>query len=60
MRSVDGDVVPLGHDVDVLLLHGDHPTVLANGTALRAALTGADVNVTGLKDVLAEKAKALV
>ena len=60
VRSVDGDVVPLGHDVDVLLLHGDHPTVLANGTSLRAALEKADVNVTGLKDVLAEKAKASV
>ncbi|MEE1801019.1 LamB/YcsF family protein [Streptomyces sp. NPDC101062] len=57
VRSVNGNVVPLGHDADVLLLHGDHPTVLENGTALRAALEAADVRVTGLRDVLAEKAE---
>lgn len=60
VRSVDGNVVPLGHDVDVLLLHGDHPRVLANGTALRAALEKADVRVTGLKDVLTKKANVAV
>ena len=38
VTSVDGKVVPLGHDCDVLLLHGDHPTVLENGRALRPAL----------------------
>jgi len=58
VRSVDGNVVPLGHDADVLLLHGDHPTVLENGTALRAALDAAGIRVTGLRDVLTEKAKA--
>jgi UPF0271 protein len=57
VRSVDGNVVPLGHDADVLLLHGDHPTVLANGTKLRAALDAAGIRATGLQDVLAEKAK---
>ncbi|GAA4386922.1 LamB/YcsF family protein [Tsukamurella soli] len=60
VRTVGGNVVPLGHDADVLLLHGDHPTVLANGTALRAALGDAGVRVTGLQDVLAEKAAAAV
>ena len=58
VRSVDGNVVPLGHDADVLLLHGDHPTVLENGTALRAGLDAAGIRVTGLRDVLTEKAKA--
>jgi len=57
VRSVDGNVVPLGHDADVLLLHGDHPTVLQNGIALRAALDKADVRVAGLRDVLKEKAE---
>ncbi|HQE30950.1 MAG TPA: hypothetical protein PLG38_02900, partial [Propionibacteriaceae bacterium] len=28
VTTVDGNVVPLGHDCDVLLLHGDHPLVL--------------------------------
>lgn len=55
VRSVTGNVVPLGHDADVLLLHGDHPSVLENGTALRAHLSDAGINVTGLQDVLAEK-----
>lgn len=55
VRSVDGNVVPLGHDADLLLLHGDHPTVLENGTKLRAALDGAGIRVTGLRDVLKEK-----
>ncbi|WUR79057.1 5-oxoprolinase subunit PxpA [Streptomyces phaeochromogenes] len=57
VRSVDGNVVPLGHDADVLLLHGDHPTVLQNGIALRAALDKADVRVAGLRDVLKEKSE---
>ncbi|MBP8531716.1 LamB/YcsF family protein [Streptomyces sp. MK37H] len=57
VRSVNGKVVPLGHDADVLLLHGDHPAVLENGTAVRAALDAAGVRVTGLRDVLAEKAQ---
>lgn len=57
VRSVDGNVVPLGHDADVLLLHGDHPTVLQNGLALRAALDTAGVRVAGLRDVLKEKAE---
>lgn len=56
--SVDGNTVPLGHDADVLLLHGDHPQVLQNGTALRLALAAAGITAAGLKDVLAEKAKA--
>lgn len=55
VRSVDGNVVPLGHDADLLLLHGDHPTVLENGTRLRAALDAAGIRVTGLRDVLKEK-----
>jgi len=58
VRSVDGNVVPLGHDADVLLLHGDHPNVLTNGTVLRAALEVAGIRATGLQDVLAEKANA--
>jgi UPF0271 protein len=57
VRSVDGNVVPLGHDADVLLLHGDHPNVLANGTAVRAALDAAGLRVTGLREVLEEKSK---
>jgi UPF0271 protein len=58
VRSVNGNVVPLGHDADVLLLHGDHPTVLENGTALRAALDADGIRVTGLREVLADKAGA--
>lgn len=42
VRSVNGKAVPLGHDADVLL-HGDHPSVLANGTALRDALGAAGI-----------------
>jgi 5-oxoprolinase (ATP-hydrolysing) subunit A len=57
VRSVNGNVVPLGHDADVLLLHGDHPKVLDNGIALRAALDAAGIRPTGLQDVLAEKAE---
>ncbi|MEU9289110.1 5-oxoprolinase subunit PxpA [Streptomyces sp. NPDC048275] len=57
VRSVNGNVVPLGHDADVLLLHGDHPSVLANGTALRAALDAEGIRVAGMRDVLAEKAE---
>jgi UPF0271 protein len=57
--SVDGNVVPLGHDCDVVLLHGDHPNVLENGTALRAALDAEGIRATGLQDVLAEKARVL-
>lgn len=58
VRSVDGNVVPLGHDADLLLLHGDHPTVLENGTALRAALDAAGIHATGLRDVLRDKKEA--
>lgn len=56
VRSVDGNVVPLGHDCDVLLLHGDHPQVLENGTSLRSALEADGIRATGLREVLAEKA----
>jgi UPF0271 protein len=59
VRSVTGDVVPLGHDADVLLLHGDHPNVLENGTQLRKALAEAGIAVTGLQRVLEEKEAAL-
>ncbi|MBC3193412.1 5-oxoprolinase subunit PxpA [Pseudonocardia sp. C8] len=55
VRSVDGNDVPLGHDADVLLLHGDHPTVLDNGRALRAALEAAGIRAAGLQEVLAGK-----
>ncbi len=55
VTSVDGETVALGHDVDVLLLHGDHPQVLENGTALRAGLEQAGITATGLQDVLAAK-----
>lgn len=58
VRSVTGNVVPLGHDADVLLLHGDHPQVLENGTELRRALADAGIRVTGLRDVLDEKERA--
>jgi UPF0271 protein len=58
VRSVSGKVVPLGHDCDVVLLHGDHPDVLRNGTALRQALADAGIAATGLREVLAEKANA--
>jgi UPF0271 protein len=58
VRAVTGKVVPLGHDADVVLLHGDHPQVLENGTALRAALEKAGIAATGLQEVLARKAKA--
>jgi len=57
VRAVTGKVVPLGHDADVVLLHGDHPQVLQNGTALRAALDKAGIKATGLQEVLAEKAR---
>ncbi|MBF4588274.1 5-oxoprolinase subunit PxpA [Curtobacterium sp. VKM Ac-2887] len=57
--TVDGETVPLGHDADVVLLHGDHPEVLANGTALRAALDGSGVRATGLQEVLADKRAAV-
>lgn len=56
VTTVDGNVVPLGHDADIVLLHGDHPTVLENGTALRAALEAEGIRATGLREVLAEKA----
>jgi UPF0271 protein len=59
VRSVTGNDVPLGHDADVLLLHGDHPNVLENGTALRRALADAGIAVTGLQEVLKEKEAAL-
>ncbi|MFP5020756.1 5-oxoprolinase subunit PxpA [Pseudonocardia phyllosphaerae] len=55
VTSVDGEDVPLGHDADVLLLHGDHPLVLDNGRALRAALDAAGVRAAGLVEVLANK-----
>lgn len=55
VRSVEGNVVPLGHDAEVLLLHGDHPQVLANGTALRAALDREGIRAAGLREVLKEK-----
>jgi len=58
VRSVNGNVVPLGHDADVLLLHGDHPNVLENGNALRGRLAEAGIDVTGLQRVLAEKESA--
>ncbi|WP_125610451.1 LamB/YcsF family protein [Specibacter cremeus] len=58
VTSVDGNTVPLGHDCDVVLLHGDHPQVLENGTALRRALDAAGIKATGLRDVLAEKSAA--
>lgn len=54
--TVDDETVPLGHDADVVLLHGDHPQVLENGTRLRAALATAGVRATGLREVLQEKA----
>jgi UPF0271 protein len=57
VRAVTGKVVPLGHDADVVLLHGDHPQVLQNGTALRAALDKAGIKATGLQEVLAEKTR---
>jgi UPF0271 protein len=60
VTTVDGNVVPLGHDCDVLLLHGDHPLVLANGQSLRSALDAAGIEATGLREVLAEKSRALV
>lgn len=57
VRSVDGNVVPLGHDCDVLLLHGDHPFALANGQSVRRNLADAGIEATGLRDVLAAKAE---
>ena len=58
VRSVTGNVVPLGHDADVLLLHGDHPNALQNGTVLRKALADAGIEVTGLQNVLRAKEEA--
>lgn len=55
VQSVDGNVVPLGHDCDVLLLHGDHPNVLENGRSLRKGLEEAGIRATGLREVLAAK-----
>jgi UPF0271 protein len=55
VRTVDGNVIELPHDVDVVLLHGDHPDVLANGKALRRVLEEQGVTATGLKNVLADK-----
>lgn len=57
VESVDGTTIELPHDVDIALLHGDHPQVLDNGQALRAALDAAEIRATGLVDVLAEKQK---
>ena len=54
--TVDGNTVPLGHDCDVLLLHGDHPLARENGQAVRKALADAGVEATGLRAVLAAKA----
>ncbi len=56
--TVDGATVPLGHDADVVLLHGDHPLVLENGRALHAALAQAGIEATGLRAVLDAKAAA--
>ena len=53
--TVDGNTVPLGHDCDVLLLHGDHPQARENGQAVRRALAEAGVEATGLRQVLAAK-----
>jgi UPF0271 protein len=58
IESVDGNVVPLGHDADVVLLHGDHPQVLQNGAAVRRALAAAGIRAAGLREVLAEKKAA--
>lgn len=56
--TVDGETIELPHDADVVLLHGDHPQVLENGTALRAHLEEAGIRATGLREVLAEKKAA--
>lgn len=55
VETVDGETIELPHDVDIALLHGDHPQVLENGQALRSSLDAAGVRVTGLVDVLARK-----
>lgn len=54
--TVDGDTVPLPHDADIALLHGDHPNVLQNGTSLRRTLEAEGIRATGLRAVLEEKA----
>ena len=56
--TVDGNTVPLGHDCDVLLLHGDHPLARENGQALRRHLAEAGIEATGLREVLTAKAAA--
>jgi UPF0271 protein len=58
VQAVSGKTVPLGHDCDVVLLHGDHPDVLQNGTVLRRSLEQAGIAAVGLQEVLAAKSQA--
>ncbi|MCU1529713.1 MAG: LamB/YcsF family protein [Frondihabitans sp.] len=60
VTSIDGNDVPLGHDVDTILLHGDNKDALEISSALRAALAEADIAATGLQQVLAAKASVAV
>ncbi|GAA4478169.1 LamB/YcsF family protein [Gluconacetobacter asukensis] len=56
VRSVSGALVPLGHDVDTILLHGDNATAQTSSEALCQALDQNGILRTGVRDVLAHKA----
>lgn len=59
VTSVSGNRVPLGHDVDTILLHGDNKDALAISATLRTALAANDIEATGLVQVLAAKSPVL-
>lgn len=55
VKSVTGKMVPLGHDVDTILLHGDNSEALSISKALCEALDTAGIARVGVRDVLAHK-----
>ncbi|WP_432561731.1 5-oxoprolinase subunit PxpA [Kineococcus sp. SYSU DK003] len=58
VTSVNGNSVPLGHDVDTILLHGDHADALPNSQLLREALAADGIEAVGLRAVLDGKKDA--
>lgn len=55
IRSVTGKIVPLGHDVDTILLHGDNSSVMPISEALCLALAEAGIQKVGVREVLVRK-----
>ncbi|WP_323993209.1 5-oxoprolinase subunit PxpA [Nguyenibacter sp. L1] len=58
VKSVTGKLVPLGHDVDTILLHGDNSSALPISEALCNALDAAGIKRAGVREVLAHKSRA--